>query len=581
MPSPSEAVQSTAWRGAVTGLVACASLASCGQGATDSTPPLPLTTVARVEVQLDADTILVGDSLSATARGLNREGTVLSLATIVWSTADSSIGSVTAAGVIRARNIGNVRLDALIGGAVGSRTVRVVPRSIRVRVVAPDTAELGDEIQVRTEVETADGVALPAVAPRLSVSDTSIATLALTDVGRARIQSIRPGTTDLLAVIGRDTTRRRFVLRYTPLRSLSVRIDARVVAVGDSVPVTLTAVDSIGRTVPTGGTVLGFEPAGTMRVRNGHLIALTFGRVVVHAQNGTSLASDTLTAQAPSEFPLDIVDGDGQRPLPLRVLLSMERVAQKWRRVIRTAPSGDFVNLQVGECRNSVPVNQFITGVRVLIKLDTLPSRLAGLGGPCVMRANGLPLVGTVSLNFLNYNTLSDRKLDDLIQHEVGHVLGLGTLWNRGNFSGLVSGDSGATDPIFIGPNALAAFTRLGRSTQFTGRRVPVQLGALGHWRIDAFIGELMAPALAASVQPTSAVTVAALRDLGWAVEPEAYDEFTLPDAVVSGAASPRVLTPTGPQMLSLDGDQLLPQLMILSSGRKVRLDPRGRPILR
>ena len=581
MPSPSEAVRSAAWRGAVTGLLVCAVLSSCGQGATDATPPLPLTTVARVEVQLVADTILVGDSLTATARGLNREGAVLSLAAIVWSTADSSIGSVTADGVIRARNIGTVRLDAIIGGAVGSRTIRVVPRSIRVRVVAPDSAELGDEIQVRTEVETADGVALPAVAPRLSVADTSIATLAPTDVGRARIKTIRPGTTELLAVIGRDTTRRRFVLRYTPLQSLSVRIDARVVAVGDSVPLTITAIDSSGREVPTGGTFVGFEPAGTMLVRSGHLIALTFGRVVVRAQNGTTLASDTLTAQGVSEFPLDIVDGDGQRPLPLRVRLSMERVAKKWRSVIRTAPPGEFVNLQVGECRNAVPVSQFINGVRVLVKLDTLPSRLAGLGGPCVMRANGLPLVGTVSLNFLNYNSLNDRKLDDLLQHEVGHVLGLGTLWNRGRFSDLVNGDSSATDPIFVGPNALVAFTRLGRSTQFARRRVPLQLGALGHWRIDAFASELMAPALSAIVQPTSAVTVGALRDLGWTVEPEAYDEYTLPDAVVSGAASPRMQSAAGPLLLSLDGDELLPQLMILSGGRKVRLDARGRPILR
>jgi Leishmanolysin len=560
-------------------LVACGALLSCGRGATDATPPLPLTTVTRVDVQLAADTVLVGDSVSAGARAVNREGTVLSLATIVWSTADSSIVSVTPDGVLRARNVGSVRVEAVIGGTVGSRTVRVVTRPIRVRILAPDTAQLSDEISVRADVETTTGVALPAVGARLSVSDTSVATLAVTDVGRARLVPLRPGALDLLAVVGRDTTRRRFVLRFTPLRSLSVTINARVVGVGDSVPVTITAIDSAGRSVPTGGTLLGFEPAGTMLLRNGHLLALTFGRVIVRAQNGVSLASDTLTAQSSSEFPLDLVDGDGQRPLPLKVLLSMERVAQKWRSVIRTAPPGDFVNLRIGECRNAVPVSQFITGVRVLIKLDTLPARLAGLGGPCVVRPNGLPLVGTISLNIFNYNTLPDRKLDDLIQHEVGHVLGLGTIWNRGTFSSLVNGDSASADPIFVGPNALAAFTRLGRSTQFAGRRVPIQLGALGHWRIDAFGGELMAPALSASAQPTSAVTVAALRDLGWAVEPEAYEEYSLPDAVVSGGATPRVQS-TAP-LLMLDGDLLPPQLMIQPGGRKVRLDARGRPILR
>ncbi len=509
-------------------------------GATDSTPPLPLTAVARIDVQLAADSVLVGDSLTATARGLNRDGAVITLSAVVWSTTDSGVGAVTSGGVLRARNIGVVKLDALADGALGSRTVRVVPRALRVRVIAPDTSQLVDELQISTEVQTAAGVPLPEVAPRFAVADTTIATIAPVSVGRARVRGSQVGSTELLAIVGRDTTRRRLTLRLTPLKSLSLRIESRVVAVGDSVPFMLTAIDTAGRAIPSTGTILVLEPVGTMLARNGHMIALGIGRVVVRASNGATISGDTLTAQGTSEFPLDIVDGDGQRPLPLKVLLSMERVRNKWRRVIRSAPAGDFVQLQVGECRNAVPVSQFITGVRVLVKLDSLPPRIGGQGGPCVLRPNGLPLLGTISLNFFNYNALSDQKLDDLLQHEVGHVLGLGTVWGRGAFGRLVDGDTSATDPIFVGPNALAAFTRLGRSTQFAGRRVPLQLRVLGHWRDDAFSGELMSPSLIATTQPTSSVTVAALRDLGWVVEPEAYDEYALPDAVVSGAVSTR-----------------------------------------
>jgi Pilus formation protein N terminal region len=553
------------------------SAVACGGGSTDSTPPLPLTTVTRLELQVGADSVLVGDSLVATARGFNREGTVISLSTIVWSTPDSSIGSASPSGVLRARNVGTVRLDALAAGAVGSRTIRVVPRPLRLRMQAPDTVELVDEIQLLTQVETTAGVPLPEVAPRIAVSDTSIARAIPFDLARARVIATRPGTTDLLAIVGRDTTRRRMVVKLTPLRSLTVAITPRVVGVGDSVPVALTAIDSTGRSVPTSGTAVGFEPAGTMIYRNGHAIALTLGRVVIKAQNGTSLASDTLTAQGPSEFPLDLVDGDGQRPLPLRMLLSMERVALRWRRVIRAAPPGDNVNLVVGECRNAVPVNQFITGVRVLIKLDTLPSRIAGVGGPCAIRPNGLPLLGTISINYLALNTLGDAKLDDLIQHEVGHVLGLGTIWSQGGFAPLVEGDSNAVDPIFVGRNAIAAFTAIGRSADFTGRRVPVQLGSRGHWRFEVFSGELMAPALSATAQPVSSVTIGALRDLGWVVEPEAYDDFTLPSTAFTGGA--RVQGASEP-VWSLEGDVLRPQLMV-RAGRKVRLDPNGLPVLR
>lgn len=555
-------------------------LVSCGRGATDS-PPLPETGVSRVEVRLDADSVLVGDSLAATARGVNRDGVVLVLATIVWSTTDSSIGAVTAGGVLRARNVGTVRLDVLADGAVGSRTIRVVPRPLRVRVIAPDTAELIDDIRLSTEVQTVAGVRLSEVAPRFASVDTSVAKVRATAVGQARVIASLPGVTELLAIVGRDTSRHRLVVRLTPLRSLSLSLRARVVPLGDSVPLVITAIDSVGRTIPTAGTVIGVSPAGAMLVRNGHLVAQALGRVVVEISNGAKSARDTITAQGPSEFSLEIVDGNGQRPLPLRVILSMERVAARWRSVIRASPAGEFVQLAAGECRNVLPVSQFVSGLRVLITLDTLPRRVAGFGGPCVVRSNGLPVLGSVQLNFLSYDTFSDQKLDDLLMHEVGHVLGLGTVWGRGSQAGLVSGDTGSVDPIFVGPQARAAFGLLGNSVLFTGRRVPLELRSLGHWRSDTFDGEVMAPALSLAPQPVSAVTVAALRDLGWAVELEAYDEFTLPDAPASTRVSARQQSSRIQSAASLEGDALLPQLMIAPDGRKLRLDPSGRPLLR
>jgi hypothetical protein len=545
------------------------------------TPVRDPAAVARVEVQLASDSMLVGDSVTALMRAVNSQGTVLTPATVVWSTADSATGSVSSAGVLRGRNVGSVRLAVLAGGVVGEATVRVVTRPLRLRLLAPDTAEIVDDVELTSVVETSAGQTLPEVAPRFDVTDTSIATVVPLAVGRARLELRRPGATELLAVVGRDTTRRTLTVRLAALRSFQLGIESRVLGLGDSLPYTISAIDTAGRAVASLGTTLTVEPAGTVVLRGGHLIARAIGRVIVHAQYGALRSRDTITAQGPSEFPLDLVDGDGQRPLPLRVLLSMERVAAKWRRVIRTAPPGDFVRLSIGECRNAVPVSQFITGVRVLVKLDSLPSRIAGLGGPCVMRPNGLPLLGTLSLNILTVAQLSERKLDDLIQHEVGHILGIGSLWARGELVALVSGDTASVDPIFVGPSALTAFDKLGRSNFFNGRRVPLEVRVLGHWRLNAFSGELMAPALTPNApQALSSVTVAALRDLGWNVELEAYDEYVLPDLVVTQ----RVGTPTGlpsargasvgtAPSLALEGDVLPPLVHLHADGTKQRLD--------
>ena len=556
--------------------------AACGGGATDVPPP-PLTVVTRIDVQVDGDSLVLGDTVQAQVRGVNRAGEVLPLAGARWSTTDSTVVSVGEGGVVRARNVGSIQLAATSAGVVGTRTIRVVTRPVRVTLQVPDSVELVDQILLSARVETVTGQPLVEVAPRFASTDTSVARVLPVGVGTATVEALRPGTTTLLAVIGRDTTRRRLVVRVTALRELAIAITARVVSVGDSVPYTITARDALGRAVPTSVLQLGIEPAGAIRVRNGHLTALTFGRVVVSVTNGTLIARDTLTAQPPSEFPLDIVDGDGQNPLPLKVRLSMERVAAKWRSVLRSAPGGEFVRLGVGECRNAVAVAQFITGLRVLVKLDTLPARIAGQGGPCVIRSTGLPLLGTISLNILTFDALSDRKLDDLLQHEVGHVLGLGTIWGRGVFAPFVVGDSSAPDPIFVGSNALAAFSKLGQSNRFTGRTVPLQPNVRGHWRGDAFLGEVMAPTLVSTPQPTSAVTVAALRDLGWNVEPEAYEEFTLPAAVLQPAVTARVVSPSRMMttLQSLESDVLFPALMVIA-GRHVRLDPStGRPRLK
>jgi hypothetical protein len=195
------------------------------------------------------------------------------------------------------------------------------------------------------------------------------------------------------------------------------------------------------------------------------------------------------------------------------------------------------------------------------------------------VRENGLPLMGTASLNLFNYATWSDRKLDDLIAHEVGHVLGIGS-WGQGPYTGLVDGDYAASDPIFTGANALAVFNRLGNSHRFARRPIPLELGVLGHWRGDAFAGELMSPIFNTLPQQTSAVTVAALQDLGWTVEREAYDDYVLPEGVLTPLPSQKAGVAL-PSFVSLHDEVLKPKLLIVTGRRNVALDSTGRPILK
>jgi hypothetical protein len=359
---------------------------------------------------------------------------------------------------------------------------------------------------------------------------------------------------------------------------LLLQVTERTLLSGDSIPVVIGAVDSTGRTVVAAGTTLSLEPAGGMRLRNGWLIGVSAGSTVLRATHGTLTARDTVIVQTPSPFPLQLVDGNEQTPLPLRIRNSMTRVAERWRRVLREPPPTEQVNLPARACRNVVPIVRPIAGLLVLVTLDTLPPNVVARAGPCLLRANGagLPIVGGVSLNIFMINAFSDEKLDDIIAHEVGHVFGIGIGWDEGAGGALVEGDTLSADPIFTGVQARRAFALLGNSRAFSGRLVPLQVGALAHWRTGALGGELMAPTVTLTRQPLSAVTAAALQDLGWTMDLNGYEDYAVPASVLTQrgrAEADGVAARVGGDGMT---DELVyPAWRLLRDGRVMRLPAR------
>ncbi len=115
--------------------------------------------------------------------------------------------------------------------------------------------------------------------------------------------------------------------------------------------------------------------------------------------------------------------------------------------------------------------------------------------------------------------------LEDVIAHEMGHVLGIGTIWARKRM--IVNARS--SNPTFRGKQARAAYGQLlGRDPM----PVPIEnLGGKGtrnsHWREVVFGNELMSGFVEFSPNPLSIVTVASLADLGYTVDLSAAEEFS------------------------------------------------------
>jgi hypothetical protein len=199
------------------------------------------------------------------------------------------------------------------------------------------------------------------------------------------------------------------------------------------------------------------------------------------------------------------------------------RAAERWQTLI----SGDLPNAQLpsGEIVDDVLIDA--SGVRI-----DGPFGILGQAGPTHLRANTLlPAKGIMEFDTADLTRMEeDGSLEDVIIHEMGHVLGIGTIWQD---LGLLQG-AGTANPTFLGDNAQREFGLLAGA----GGPLPVPVANTGgpgtrdgHWRESVFGHELMTGFINPGSNPISRVTVAALKDLGYEVNLDAADEFTLPNS--------------------------------------------------
>lgn len=236
--------------------------------------------------------------------------------------------------------------------------------------------------------------------------------------------------------------------------------------------------------------------------------------------------------------------------------------ANRWETLIYGDVPDYSLLISAGRCGSNAPgMNETIDDIVILASIDSIdgPGKILGQAGPCVLR-NGsrLPVLGEMEFDVADADTLEAQgQFDLVIEHEMGHVLGFGTIWG----SGLLVG-GGGSDPHFVGSQALAAFDRVG-GTLFTGTKVPVE-NCCGsgtrdsHWRETILISELMTGFLNSGSNPLSLLTAASMGDLGYQVNYAGSDPYVLSAAAARPAA-----------VLALGNDILrLPMMVIDHTGR-------------
>ncbi len=172
----------------------------------------------------------------------------------------------------------------------------------------------------------------------------------------------------------------------------------------------------------------------------------------------------------------------------------------------------------------------------IAILIGTYTDQLGGsLGaaGPCLTRgSNGLTVVGTMRFDTLDLDALLGADLlQETVTHEMGHILGIGTLWDSKALTSGTSSDPSVcgVNPRYIGVKGVAAYKALGGLEASVPLEDQFGVGSCdGHWSESIFTNELMTSRLNRGGNPLSNLSIASLEDLGYSVNYAPADVYTL-----------------------------------------------------
>ncbi|HYC51451.1 MAG TPA: leishmanolysin-related zinc metalloendopeptidase [Gemmatimonadaceae bacterium] len=230
-------------------------------------------------------------------------------------------------------------------------------------------------------------------------------------------------------------------------------------------------------------------------------------------------------------------------------------------------PDVNATGANISNCLGSQQplLNEIIDDIVIYAAVEAIdgPGQVLASAGPCFLRSGGgNAVIGRMRFDAADINNLAGGgNLQDVIMHEMLHVIGLGfSIWDsRGFVTGVGSGD-----PRYTGAEGTAGCVAIGGTTSCAAS-VPLEAGggagtANSHWRESTFENELMTGFVDAGGNPISFMTIGALKDLGYEVNTFARDDYTI--FAGSLRAGPAVKAPR------VKWEEMLAPIGILHNGR-------------
>ena len=362
----------------------------------------------------------------------------------------------------------------------------------------------------------------------------------------------------------------------------------RVYAGRSAQPVVLSVRDQYGNGIP--GATVSFDATGGGRVASVSAVTIadgsvtspvwTMGKSVVPQQLRAVSGSFGAVVDATIESSFDIsvrFYGPGMSEAHQALFTAAaQRISAM---VVGDLPGVSAFGVDVARLCD-VPglpaLNEVIDDVIIFASIAAIdgPGQILAQAGPCAIRSSGtqLPVVGVMEFDGADLASMAGQgSLQDVIMHEMMHVLGIGTYWNSG---GLLR-DYNTASVAYTGGQGVEGCRAQGGAS-ICASTVPVEnTGGDGtknaHWRESVFGNELMTGYANAGGMPISRMTIGAFLDIGYAINFDAAASYQIP-GTTSAAGSGASFSITGARRTAWE--RIIEPRILISNGGKVEVSP-------
>jgi len=212
-------------------------------------------------------------------------------------------------------------------------------------------------------------------------------------------------------------------------------------------------------------------------------------------------------------------------------------------------------NVDMSGCTGQSPLNETIQGTVIYASVDAIdgPGGTLAQAGPCYIRSTGgvddfRTSIGVMKFDAADISGLENSgNFQEVITHEMMHVIGLGTFWDETGKNLLIN--KGVPGTAYTGAAGVAGCRALPGGTLVCQTTVPVEdcVGVTspcgpgnrdGHWKETTFKSELMTGYLNTGSNPLSIMTIRSFEDLGYTVNTAAAEPYSATTGNLSAASS-------------------------------------------